>query len=73
MAKATAKAYGKIDVLVNNAAVSSIISVSRVSFVKVLLNEWNRVMLVNLEGTWLCCCAVVPHMKRKKGGRVVSI
>ena len=73
MAEATVKAFGKIDILVNNAAVFTTIPISRVSFDKVPLEEWDRVMLVNLKGMWLCCRAVVPYMKRQNSGKIVNI
>jgi len=73
MAEATVKAYGKIDILVNNAAIFATIPISRVSFDKVPLDEWDKVMLVNLKGTWLCCRAVVPAMKKQNSGKIVNI
>jgi len=73
MAEATVKAYGKIDILVNNAAVFATIPISRVSFDKVPLEEWDRVMNVNLKGMWLCCRAVVPYMKLQKSGKIINI
>ena len=73
MAEATVKAYGEIDILVNNAAIFATIPISRVSFDKVPLDEWDKVMLVNLKGTWLCCRAVVPYMKKQNSGKIVNI
>ncbi len=73
MAEATVKAYGKIDILINNAAVFATIPISRVSFDKVPLDEWDKVMLVNLKGIWLCCRAVVPYMKQQKSGKIINI
>jgi 3-oxoacyl-[acyl-carrier protein] reductase len=73
MAEATAKAYGKIDILVNNAAVFATIPISRASFDKVPLDEWDRVMNVNLKGVWLCCRVVVPYMKLQKSGKIINI
>ncbi|MEI9476153.1 MAG: SDR family NAD(P)-dependent oxidoreductase [Deltaproteobacteria bacterium] len=73
MAETTVKAYGKIDILVNNAAIFATIPISRVSFDKVPLDEWDKVMLVNLKGTWLCCRAVVPYMKKQNSGKIVNI
>jgi 3-oxoacyl-[acyl-carrier protein] reductase len=73
MAEASVKAYGKIDILVNNASVFVTIPISRVSFDKVPLDEWDKVMLVNLKGMWLCCRAVVPYMKEQKSGKIINI
>lgn len=73
MAKEGVKAYGKIDILINNASMLVTIPVSRVSFDKVPLDEWDKVMLVNVKGTWLCCRAVVPYMKEQKSGKIINI
>ena len=73
MAEATLKAYGKIDALVNNAAIFVTVPMSRVSFDKIPLDEWDRMMTVNLKGTWLCCRAVVPHMKKQNSGKIINI
>lgn len=73
MAEESIKAYGKIDILINNAAVFATIPISRVSFDKLSLDEWDRVMLVNLKGMWLCCRAVVPYMKKQKSGKIINI
>jgi 3-oxoacyl-[acyl-carrier protein] reductase len=73
MAETAAKAYEKIDILINNAAVFATIPISRVPFDEVSLKEWDKVMLVNLKGTWLCCRAVAPYMKKQGNGRIVTI
>ncbi len=73
MAEKTVKAYGKIDILVNNAAIFVTIPISRVSFDKVTIDEWDRVMNVNLKGMWLCCRAVFPYMKGQKSGKIINI
>jgi 3-oxoacyl-[acyl-carrier protein] reductase len=73
MAEAVIKAYGKIDILINNAAVIISIPVSRVTFDKVPVEEWDKVMSVNLKGMWLCCRAVVPLMKKQKSGKIINI
>jgi 3-oxoacyl-[acyl-carrier protein] reductase len=73
MAEATAKIYGKIDILINNAAMLVIIPISRASFDEIPLDEWDRVMRVNLKGMWLCCRAVAPYMKQQKSGKIINI
>lgn len=73
MAEATVKAFGRIDVLVNNAAIFATIPISRLSFDKVPIEEWDRVMAVNVKGPWLCSRAVVPYMKQQKSGKIVNI
>lgn len=60
---------GRIDILVNNAGVSG-----RVADVETYeLAEWHRVMRVNLDGVFLCCKAVVPHMRAQGYGRIVNV
>ncbi|MFB3887427.1 MAG: SDR family NAD(P)-dependent oxidoreductase [Thermodesulfobacteriota bacterium] len=73
MAEKTVKAYGKIDILINNAAIFATIPISRLSFDKVSIEEWDRLMNVNLKGMWLCCRAVVPYMKEQKSGKIINI
>jgi 3-oxoacyl-[acyl-carrier protein] reductase len=73
MARETVKAFGRIDILINNAAVFATIPISRDSFDKVSPEEWDQVMMVNLKGMWLCCRAVVPSMKEQRSGKIINI
>ena len=73
MAKKTVDRFGRIDVLVNNAAILEKIKISRRPFFELDLNEWNRVIAVNLTGTLLCCRAVFPQMKAQGGGKIITI
>ncbi|HLC26886.1 MAG TPA: SDR family oxidoreductase [bacterium] len=73
MAQRTQEAFGRIDILVNNAAVFSTIPISRVPFDQIPLEEWDRVMTVNLKGLLLSCRAVVPVMRRQKKGKIINI
>ncbi len=61
--------FGKIDILVNNAGVGpppkSIMDVSE--------EEWDRVLAINLKGVFLCCKAVVPHLKKRGYGKIINI
>ena len=59
---------GSIDILVNNAAV-----IVRGTILDLTEEAWRKVMAVNLDGTFHCCKAVVPHMVRQKGGRILNI
>ena len=61
--------YQKIDILVNDAAVSP----PERSFIEITEEEWDKVLAVNLKGVFLCCKAVVPHMKEKKYGKIINI
>ena len=73
MAKKTAEHFGRIDILVNNAAMFYRNKISRVPFYEISLDEWNRVIAVNLTGNFLCSRAVFPYMKEQGGGKVVNI
>lgn len=72
MAKQTVDRFGKIDILVNNAAIFGRFAISRVPFWQISLEEWDRVMAVNVKGAWLCACAVFPYMKEQGGGKIVN-
>lgn len=73
MAESAVQAFGKIDILVNNAAIFATIPISRVSFDQVPIDEWDKLMAVNLKGIWLCCRAIVPFMKKQNSGKIVNI
>lgn len=64
----TLEHYGKIDVLVNDAAVVPFVPWDDLDFA-----EWRRIMSVNLDGVFLTCRAVYPHMKEVGYGRIVNI
>ena len=63
--------YSSIDVLINNASLMS--TLPRRSFMEIPIEEWDRVMAVNLRGMFLCCRAVFPTMKAKGRGKIVNI
>src|SRR5262249_9154765 len=65
----TLKQLGKIDILVNNAGVAG----KNVPTVDYPIEEWERVMRINLTSQFLCCRAVAPHMVKAKYGRIVNI
>ncbi|GAB2822623.1 SDR family oxidoreductase [Alpinimonas psychrophila] len=69
MANAALVEFGRIDVLVNNAAIYA--TLKRTAFTEIDPNEWDRVMAVNVKGAWLCSAAVYPKMT--EGGRVINI
>jgi 3-oxoacyl-[acyl-carrier protein] reductase len=70
VAKAT-EAFGRIDVLVNNAAIYDGIRCAPVEDLTV--EEWDRVFAVNVRGAWNCIRAVVPEMKRRGAGKIVNV
>ncbi len=73
MAQATVDQYGQIDGLINNAALFQRPAMSRVPFDEIPIEEWDRLMAVNLRGVFLGCRAVVPHMRKQGGGKIVNI
>ena len=73
MAEKTLERFGRIDVLVNNAAVFATIPISRVPLEEVSVEEWDLVMGVNLRGIFLACKAVLPAMKRQGKGKIINI
>jgi NAD(P)-dependent dehydrogenase (short-subunit alcohol dehydrogenase family) len=66
---ATIKDFGKIDILVNNAGIAGV----NATVWDTTVDEWRRVMRINLDGPFVCSKAVVPHMIKQKYGRIVNI
>jgi 3-oxoacyl-[acyl-carrier protein] reductase len=73
MAARTLDRFGRIDVLVNNAAVFATIPISRSPLEEISVEEWDLVMAVNLRGIYLACKAVLPAMKRQGKGKIINI
>jgi 3-oxoacyl-[acyl-carrier protein] reductase len=71
MAQAALDRFGSIDVLINNASLMSVLP--RRSWVDISVEEWDRVMAVNLRGMFLSCRAVFPSMKARRRGKIVNI
>jgi NAD(P)-dependent dehydrogenase (short-subunit alcohol dehydrogenase family) len=64
----TLKTFGKIDILVNNAAINQPVTVVDMSE-----EDWDRVLSVNLKSVFLFCRAVVPSMIQRKYGRIINL
>jgi len=73
MTDLTVKEFGGVTGLVNNAAVFSVVPMSRAPFDEIPLDEWDRMLTVNVRGTWQACKAVVPHMASAGYGKIVNI
>jgi NAD(P)-dependent dehydrogenase (short-subunit alcohol dehydrogenase family) len=71
MSEAAIAAFGRIDVLVNNAAIYSTLTLK--SFDQLTVNDWRKILDVNVIGQFLCCKAVLPHFKRQRAGRIINI
>ena len=71
MARAAHERWGRIDVLVNCAAVFA--TVRRAPFWELTEQEWDQLMAVNLRGMWLCSKAVFPYMREQQSGRIINI
>jgi NAD(P)-dependent dehydrogenase (short-subunit alcohol dehydrogenase family) len=64
--------FGRIDILMNNAAMFVSTYPMR-DFDQITLPEWEKVMRVNVNGTFLCCKEVVPVMRKQHYGRIINI
>ena len=67
----TVETFGRVDVMVPNAAIFA--ALSRRSFLDIGVEEWDRVMAVNVRGVFVCIKAVVPQMKEQGYGKIVNI
>ena len=68
MAKAAFEAFGRIDVLINSAGINI-----RGPIDELTQADFNKVMDVNVTGTWLCCRAVIPYMKERQRGSIINL
>lgn len=71
MAEAAVKAFGRIDILVNNAAVYG--GIKRKPFHEIDPQEWDLVMMVNVKGAFLAAQAVFPYMQKQGYGKIVNL
>ena len=68
MVGAAIDAFGRIDILVTVAGVTSLGNAESLDE-----DEWDRVIDINLKGTWLCCQAVIAQMREQQYGRIVTL
>ncbi len=71
LAAVTLERFGRINILVNNAALYGGMWVG--PFDQIAEAEWDRMMEVNVKGIWLCCKAVVPTMKEQGKGKIINV
>jgi NAD(P)-dependent dehydrogenase (short-subunit alcohol dehydrogenase family) len=68
MFKSAVEEWGHLDILVNNAGFAQPVSVLEMS-----VQDWDRMLAVDLKGGFLCCKAVAPYMIKQGGGKIVNI
>src|SRR5258708_5022328 len=71
MTEAATRAFGRIDALINNAALSGALRGGR--FDAIAEADWDAAMAVNVKGIWNCCKAVVPAMRQASGGSIINL
>jgi NAD(P)-dependent dehydrogenase (short-subunit alcohol dehydrogenase family) len=71
MAREAVENFGRIDVLVNNAGI--VYKATYAPFTEIPLDEWDKMMAVNVKGVFLCCRAVFPQMKKQGKGKIINI
>ena len=71
MARSTVARFGRIDILVNNAAL--FVGVTHGPFDQIPIDEWDKVMAINVKGIFLCCKAVYSQMKKQGKGKIINI
>lgn len=60
--------FGRIDILINSAGINR-----RGPIDQLPTDDFRQVMRVNVEGTWLACRAVLPHLKERRAGRIINL
>jgi gluconate 5-dehydrogenase len=68
MAQVAMEAFGQIDILINSAGINI-----RGPIDEVTPEDFHKVMDVNVTGTWLCCRAVTPYMKKRESGKIINL
>jgi len=71
MAEKVVQQYGKVDILVNNAAIYY--GIEAKPWDAWTVEEWDRIFAVNVRGTWLCCKAIAPLMIKQSSGKIINI
>jgi len=71
MVQLTLEKYGQIDILINNAALFAVLP--KCNFEDIPLDEWNKVLNVNITGSYLCAKAVLPALRKADSGRIINV
>ena len=71
MASRVLERWGRIDGLVANAGLAN--SVGGATYHEISVEQWDRMMDVNVRGTWLTCKAIAPHMQKRRQGSIVTL
>lgn len=69
----TLDAFGRVDVLINNAAIFASVRFTRGPHDQISVDEWDRMFAVNVRGMWLCCREVIPPMREQGYGKIINI
>ncbi len=70
MANKTLDTFGRVDILINNAAIYG--TIVRKKFEEITVEEWDKLYSVNVKGIFLCVKAVAPHMKAQQSGKIIN-
>ena len=70
MAKVSTEAFGGVDILVNNAALMA--ELGHLAAIDIPLDQWNRILEVNLTGALICAQSIVPLMRKRGGGKIIN-
>jgi len=73
MISETVARYGRVDVLLNNAAIYETERVWKGPIEELSETDWDRVLTVNLKGVFLSCKAVIPTMKAQRRGKIINV
>lgn len=71
MAEKVLQLYGRVDILLNNAAIVE--EAEPRPWDEWTVELWDRIFAVNTRGTWLCCKAIAPIMVKQRGGKIINI
>ena len=71
MAEKVIQRYGKVDILINNAAIWY--GIESRPWDSWIVAEWDRIFSVNVKGTWLCCKAIAPLMIKQSKGKIINV